>query len=235
MRYTFRTLILAGALVALSVPVFSVTHNASACSNPGCSTSSTGNATIDSYFSPLEVDTPTIVCDEVQLSGEHNNYFSGCDLTFGTLDPRGNNEGFLVSVSSGGFSNSLAHDSVTRTSVNIPAGDLTFAKAETVLTHCYGLTPGPACEDVKAISGNYGRTLSSSSSLPVLVACPADETGKGRWANHVRLNLTVPDTGVGLIFGEDALSWTGNFTVTLSEGPGIDFSGSYGCHSLAVS
>ena len=38
MRYAFRMLILAGALVALSVPVFSVTHIASACSNPDCRT-----------------------------------------------------------------------------------------------------------------------------------------------------------------------------------------------------
>jgi hypothetical protein len=234
MRYAFRTLILAGALVALSVPVFSVTHSASACSNPRCTTSVTGSGTIDSYFSPLEVDTPTIVCDEVQLSGEHNNYFSGCDLTFSTLDPRGNNEGFLVSVASGGFSSSLAYDSATGTFVNIPAGDLTFAEADALLTHCYGLRPGPACEAVKAVTGNYGRTLSSTS-LPVLVACPVDATGKGRWANHVRLNLTVPDAGVGLIFGEDALSWTGNFTVTLSEGPAIDFTGTYGCRSVAVS
>src|ERR671930_2028839 len=124
MRYALRTLILAGALVALSVPVFSVTHSASACSLNGCTISVTGSGTIDSYFSPLEVGTPTIVCDEVQLSGEHNNYFSGCDLTFSTLDPRGNNEGFVVSVSSGGFSSSLAFDSATGKFVNIPAGAL---------------------------------------------------------------------------------------------------------------
>src|SRR5919199_3973514 len=130
MRYAFRTLILAGALVALSVPVFSVTHSVSACSNPNCSTSSTASGTIDTYFSPLEVSTPTIVCDEVQLSGEHNNYFSGCDLTFTTLDPRGNNQGFVVSVASGGFSSSLAFDSATGAVVNIPAGDLACAEAD---------------------------------------------------------------------------------------------------------
>jgi hypothetical protein len=234
MRHAFRTLILASALVALSVPVFSVTHSVSACSNPDCSTSSTGSGTIDIYFSPLEVGTPTIVCDEVQLSGEHNNYFSGCDLTFHTLDPRGNNEGFLVSVSSDGFSNSLAYDSATGQHVKIPAGDLTFAEADAVLTHCFGVLPGVACENVKAVKGNYGRTLSKGS-LPVLVGCPIEAIGKGRWHNHVRLNLTVPDSDVGLIFGEDALSWTGNFTVTLSEGPSIDFVGTFGCRSATSS
>jgi hypothetical protein len=228
MRYALRTLILAGALVALSVPVFSVTHSVAACSNPDCTTSATGSGMIDTYFSPLEVSAPTIVCDEVQLSGEHPNYFSGCDLTFTTLDPRGNNQGFVVSVSSGGFSSSLAFDSATGKFVNIPAGALTFVQADAVLTHCYGIFFGLACENVKAVTGNYGRTLSSTS-LPVLVACPANATGKGQWANHVRLNLTVPDAGVGLIFGEDALSWTGNFTVTLSEGPTIDFAGTYKC------
>src|SRR2546425_7473134 len=222
MRYTFRTLILAGALVALSVPVFSVTHTASACSTgPTCSTSSWGSGTIDSYFSPLEVGDPTIVCDELQLKGELRYYNSGCDLTFTTLDPRGNNEGFLVSVSSDGFWNSLAYDSVTGKRVNIPARDLTFAEADATLTHCYGLTSSVACEEVDPVWGNYGSHLSSSTPLPVLVACPADVTGKGRWANHVRLDLTVPDAGVGLIFGADALSWTGDFMVTLSEGPSI--------------
>src|SRR5438045_3900629 len=132
MRYTFRTLILAGALVALSVPVFSVTHSASACSTPSCSTKSTGNGTIDTYFSPLEVGAPTIVCNEVLLNGEHHNgiYFSSCSLNFATLDPRGNNTGFLVSVSSEGFSSGLAYDSATGTLVNIPAGDLAFAEAD---------------------------------------------------------------------------------------------------------
>ena len=230
MRYAFRTLILVGALVALSVPVSSVIHSASACSNPGCTTKRTGNGTIDTYFSPLEVGTPIIVCKELRLNGEHHNdnYYSSCYLTFTTLDPRGNNQGFVVSVSSGGFSSSLAFDSATGKFVNIPAGALTFVQADAVLTHCYGIFFGLACENVKAVTGNYGRTLSSSS-LPVLVACPANASGKGQWANHVRLNLTVPDAGVGLIFGEDALSWTGNFTVTLSEGPTIDFAGTYKC------
>jgi hypothetical protein len=228
MRYAFRTLILAGALVALSVPVFSVTHSASACSTGApCRTSASASGTIDSYFSSLEVDPPTIVCDEVQLSGEHNNYYSGCDLTFTTLDPRGNNAGFLVSVSSHGFWNSLAYDSATGLHVNIPAGDLSFAEADATLTHCYGLFPSVACEDVDPLTGNYGRTLSATP-LPALVACPANVTGMGRWHNHVRLNLTVPDSGVGLIFGADALNWTGDFVVTLSEGPAIDFAG-YGC------
>jgi hypothetical protein len=231
MRYAFRTLILAGALVALSVPVFSVTNSVSACSQR-CTTSASGSGTIDSYFSPLEVDPPTIVCDEMQLSGAHNNYYSGCDLTFTTLDPRGNNTGFLVSVASGGFWNSLAYDSATGKHVNIPAGDLTFAEADATLAHCYGLLPGLACEYVGPLTSNYGRTLSSTSSLPVLVACPANATGKGRWANHVRLNLTVPDAGVGLIFGADALNWTGDFTVTLSEGPDVDYTGTYGCPSV---
>ena len=109
MRNAFRTLILAGALVALSVPVFSVTHAASACSTGStCKTTSWGSGTIDSYFSPLEVDPPTIVCDELELKGELRYYSSYCDLTFTTLDPRGNNEGFLVSVSSHGFWNNLA-------------------------------------------------------------------------------------------------------------------------------
>ena len=235
MQYAFRTLILAGALVALSVPVFSVTHSVSACSNSGCSISSTGSGTIDVYFSPLAVGAPTIVCDEVQLSGEHNNYFSGCDLTFHTLDPRGNNDGFVVSVSSDGFSNSLAFDSATGQHVKIPAGDLTFAEADAVLTHCFGVFPSVACEDVTAVTGKYGSTLSSTSSLPVLVGCPKEAIGKGRWQNHVRFNLTVPDKDVGLIFGEDALSWTGDFTVTLSEGPSIDFVGTFGCRSATSS
>jgi hypothetical protein len=237
MRYAFRTLILACALVALSVPVFSVTHSVSACSLDDCTTSVTGSGMIDSYFSPLEVNAPTIVCDEVRLNGEHHggNYYSGCDLTFTTLDPRGNNTGFLVSVASGGFWNSLAYDSATGKFVNIPAGNLSFAEADATLTHCYGLFPGLDCEHVKAVTGYYGRTLSSSSSLPVLVACPTNATGKGRWANHVRLNLTVPDAGVGLIFGAEALNWTGDFTVTLSEGPNIAYTGTYGCRSAASS
>ena len=230
MRNVFRMLILAGALVALSVPVFSVTHSASACSLTNCTTSVKGSGTIDTYFSPLEVDAPTIVCDEVRLNGEHHdgNYYSGCNLTFTTLDPRGNNEGFLVSVSSNGFWSNLAYDSVTGKRVNIPARDLSFTEADATLTHCYGLTPSVACELVGPLTGYYGRSLSSTP-LPVLVACPSDTTGKGRWANHVRLNLAVPDAGVGLIFGADALSWYGDFTVTLSEGPGVDFSGIYGC------
>jgi hypothetical protein len=235
MRYAFRTLILASALVALSVPVFSVTHSVWACSNPDCTTSATGSGMLDTYFSPLEVSAPTIVCDEVQLSGEHPNYFSGCDLTFSTLDPRGNNEGFVVSMSSDGFSNSLAYDSATGQHVKIPAGDLTFAEADAVLTHCFGVLPGVACENVTAVTGKYGRTLSSTSSLPVLVGCPIEAIGKGRWHNHVRFNLTVPDKDVGLIFGEDPLSWTGNFTVTLSEGPSIDFVGTFGCRSATSS
>jgi hypothetical protein len=235
MRNAFRTLILAGALVALSVPVFSVTqtHIASACSNRDCFTQSTGSGTIDSYFSPLEVDPPTIVCDELQLQGEHPYYYGGCDLNFTTLDPRGNNEGFLVSVSSNGFWSNLAYDSVTGKRVNIPARDLSFKEADATLTHCYGLTSTVACEPVGALTDYYGRSLSSTP-LPVLVACPSDTTGKGRWANHVRLDLAVPDAGVGLIFGADALSWYGDFTVTLSEGPDVNYTGAYKCGSVVL-
>jgi hypothetical protein len=137
-------------------------------------------------------------------------------------------------VSSDGFSSGLAYDSVTGTPLNVPAGDLTFVEADATLTHCYGLTAGVACENVKAVAGNYGRALSNTGvPLPVLVACPANVTGKGQWANHVQLNLAVPDaTGVGQIFGAEALKWTGNFMVTLSEGPTINFTGTYGCPAL---
>jgi hypothetical protein len=139
-------------------------------------------------------------------------------------------------VSSGGFTNSLAYDSATGKHVNIPAGDLTFAEADATLTHCYGLTSSVKCEYVGPLTGNYGRTLSSTSSLPVLVACPANATGMGRWHNHVQLNLTVSDaTGAGMIFGADALNWIGDFTVTLSEGPDVNYTGTYGCSSLASS
>jgi hypothetical protein len=232
MRYAFRTLILASALIALSVPVFSVTHSASACSTPNCTASAKGSGTIDTYFSPLEVDTPTIVCSEVRLNGEHHkgNYFSFCNLAFATRDPRGNNAGFVVSVASDGFSSPQAYDSVTGALVKIPAGDLAFAGANAVLTNCYGLRPGLACENVKAVADNYGKTLDAP--LAVLVACPANVTGKGLWANYVQLNLAIPDEKVGLIFGAEALKWIGNFTVTLSEDPIIDYTGTYGCPAL---
>jgi hypothetical protein len=88
-----------------------------------------------------------------------------------------------------------------------------------VLTHCDGLSAGVRCEEARPITGNYGRTLSNGAPLPVLVACPVPAGGRGQWANHVRLDLHVPDRGAGLLWGADPLHWTANVTLTLSEDP----------------
>jgi hypothetical protein len=221
-RHPFRALILAAALATLAVPVFNLAPMASACSTATCSSSGGSTGLVDSYFSQLTVGTPTTVCGEVMLTGEHNYAFT-CDLTFGISDLRGNNEGFVASVSSGGFTNSLAWDSVTGMPVTIPPGDITNSGViSTTPISCVGTLPGVSCETEYPLLGTVGAPLSASSPLPIIVGCPTQEEGEGTYSNAVALDVLVPaGTPEGEVFAKHALSWTGTFTVTVTESPSI--------------
>lgn len=207
-RHALRSLVLIAALAALSVPVFSATQNASACSNPGCTiTVPIGGVPIDTYYSPISITASSASFNEYPLAGQPMSVTLPGSLSLSVADWRGNNQGFDVSLSSTGFASSLS-------TTTIPASDISVTSVTSTLTGCLGVgTPG--CSSIMTTPAAVGSTLDTS---PVVAAaCPAEAIGFGMYDVGVGLSLNLSGTAAE-IFGSAPASWYGSFSVTVNEG-----------------
>jgi len=213
----------------MSLPVFSLSQSASAAvctpgsTAPGCSSSIT--TVIDTYFSPPVVTVNTAAFSETVSAGEITYTVPGM-LGVTVNDYRGNNQGFVLSLTATNFATSLS-------SVVIPAGDFYLnGTTAATLTSCAALNaPVGGCGPVVGIPGAYpGSSLDVPRNFAL--QCPFEAEGVGTYALTVPLLLVIPmDSPEDFIFAHD-ISWYGGFNVTLTEGPSVNF-GSFGCASIA--
>jgi len=219
------------AILVLAIPTLTAPMPATACSNPGCSTSSSGTTLLESFFSPLSVSVNSTVCNEFALSGQRDITVP-CFVTYTLHDPRGNNEGFLVLVATSGFTNSLAVDTVTGAPVVIPPSDISLTSSNATLTNCFGLrAPITTCEIPRPITTSVGMVIPGTPpGLPILVGCPTQEVGEGVYAGTITSTVHLPlGTPENEVFGKYPLSWSGTFTITVQEGPAVPFVSTFGC------
>jgi len=215
-RLVLRALILAAALTALAVPVFRVTGTsgssviptASACSVPTCVFTTTVTGALNTFFSPITITVSSVTISEIQLHGEvaTTTTVPG-SLTLAVNDLRGNNEGFVVSVSSSGFSCTVPNFC---TGTAIAASDLSVTSPPTAtLTSCIGM-----CAPIKGLPGAVGKTLD----MPVAVAaqCPAELIGLGLYSVSVPWTATLSATEAEA-FNFFPASYSGTFFLSVDE------------------
>ena len=221
-RYALRAMVLAGALTALSVPVFSATQQASACSNPGCVVGvPIGGVPIDTFYSPITITASAAWFDETQLSGEPHPAAVSVPggLTLSVADWRGNNQGWDAYISSSGVSGPNGNA--------FPASALAVTGVSAADTGCMGLY-SPMCSSATANSGAIGATLDTS---PVLAyACPVVGMGFGTHDVGANLSLNLSGTAAEL-FASPPASWYANFTVSVEEGTSAAFNSMCGAVS----
>jgi len=204
-RHAFRTLILAGALT-LFVPVFSATHIASACSNPGCTTTTTISGVIDTYVSPISLSLASASIAERATTAQASSVSLAGSVSFTVLDARGNNEGWIASLVANGFSSSLFP------LLPIAGSSLTVTATPTVVLTCYGpYGCGPGVGIAPAAMSNLGTAQ------PVAAECPIESIGEGSYAVSVPVNVTVTGLTAEKL-GSYPASWFGSFTASVMEG-----------------
>ena len=238
-RLAVRVLILAAALTTLAVPVFHVAGppgwgaipTASACSNVGCVISSTIPSQIETFVSPITVSATTATFAERATSAQATGPLTLTgSVGFTVYDLRGNNQGWVASLTSSGFSSSLFPFST------IPASALTVSGLPTVAMTCLGpLGPGGAntCGPGRGVTS----TVDLSMVPAVAVECPTEAIGEGAYAVSVPLLLTIPNGPPGFQaekFGSYPASWFGNFTVGIMEGQPVSSFGAYGCPAFGT-
>lgn len=208
-RPLFRALILVGALVALAVPVVGVTQSASACSNIGCTTSTSIPSQIDTFVSPIRVSMATAFFTE-RATSKQVGLTETIELTgtvgFTVLDARGNDQGWTATLMSTGFSSSLFP------LLPISGDAVTVSGLPSVTMICYGPF---ACSPGIGIMPTAGL----GTPQPVAGECFLESMGEGQYAVTVPLVVTVKDLQAEKL-GSYPASWFGNFVVSVNEGPG---------------
>jgi hypothetical protein len=212
-RHAFRALVLAGALAALSVPVFHI-NSASAC-DVFTLNNCTGVVTVpvvgDTVTSPLTFTVSGATFNEVQLAGEVTYTVPGT-LSLGVSDMRGNNSGFVVQLSAGAGTG-------PGTNVTIPASDYTVTGSMAVNGFCGISAPGGACEILTAYTptGN----LSSWQTIGCAGYLPGGQEGYGMYVLNTNLQLQIPlnQQPLNEIFGTNPKEWIHNFNVQVLTGP----------------
>jgi hypothetical protein len=230
-RLAFRTLIASAALVAMTAPFAGgasgpaswIFSSASACSNPGCTVITSTTGVIDTYVSPITITAASNTFDERATTGQVSSITLGGTVGFTVLDPRGNNEGWVASLTSTGFASSLFP------LLPIPAGDITVAGTPLVNMVCYGPY---GCGTGVGIGSSVGSALDPFVGVPVAAECPAEAIGEGQYAVVVPLSVTVTGLPAEKL-GSYPASWFGNFGITVQEGlpetgPTSPYPG-YGC------
>jgi hypothetical protein len=228
-RLARRALILAAALVTLAVPVFHVTRTpgfsviptASACSNVSCVITATNSAQIETFVSPITVTSPAFEfpverATSAQVMGPLS--LTGT-VGFTVYDLRGNNQGWVASLTTSGFTNSLFPLSA------IPASAFTVRGTPSVTTTCLGPM---ACGKGLGVAS----TTDLSTVPNVAVECPLEAIGEGVYAVTVPLNLTIPNGPPGFTAEKVASypgSWLGTFTVGVMEGQPLSSFTAFGC------
>jgi hypothetical protein len=206
----------AGALVALAVPV--VSGSASACSNAGCSITITGGSTFDTYISPLTATIGTSAFNEMATTAEPapgSTITVTGSLGFTVYDLRGNNQGWVAYLSCTGASSGAAcmtsSLAPSGNGAQIGASQFSIAGPATVQTiPFFGQSFGPGV-GLDATGG----TLDTMQA--VAGECPVEGIGQGIYNVSVPLNLVL--TGLQVEYVTLPVSWTGNFDLTIIEGP----------------
>ena len=229
-RHTLRALLVAGALVAFAVPVVSGAGSAAACSNAGCSITITGGSTFDTYISPLTATIGTSVFNEVATGPElppGSTVVIPGSLGFTVYDLRGNNQGWVAYLSCTGatsgapcMTSSLAPDG---NGAQIGASQFTVGGPATVQTiPFFGQSFGPGV-GLDATGGTLDMMQA------VAGECPVEGIGQGIYNVSMPLNLTL--TGLQVEYLTLPVSWTGNFDLTIIEGPASGGVPATGCVS----
>lgn len=213
-RQALRALVLIGALGALSVPVFSATQSASACSNPGCVIGvPIGGVPIDTFYSPITITASAAWFDETQLRGEPHPAAVSVPggVTLSVADWRGNNQGWDAFLGSSGISGPNGN--------TFPASALAVTGVSAADTGCMGLY-APTCSSAVPNASAIGATLDTS---PVVAyACPV--VGMGFGTHDVGANLSLNLTGTAAeLFASAPASWYTNLTVSVEEGTSAAF------------
>jgi len=232
-RNAFRALVVAGAVMALSLPVLTAPNSASACSNAGCSVTITGSSTWDVFISPLTATIGTAVFTEAQTARElpiTSSVVIPGSLGFTVFDLRGNNQGFVAFLScTGAASGAPCMTSSLAPSGNgaqIAASQFTIASTASVQTvPFFGVGVG-----VGVAINSTGGSLNMMQ--PVAGECPAQTIGQGIYNVTVPLNLTL--SGLQVEYLTLPVSWTGNFDLTIVEGPQAGGVPSAGCSGVIV-
>jgi hypothetical protein len=212
-RHAFRALVLAGALAALSVPVFQI-NSASAC-DVNTLGSCTGTVTVtgvgDTVTSPLTFTVGAPAFSEVTLAGEVSYSVPGT-LSLGVSDMRGNNSGFVVQLSANPGVGPGAN-------VTIPASDYTVTSSTATNGFCGISAPGGACESLAAVLPT--SDLSSPQTIGCASYLPGGEEGYGMYTLDEGLLLSIPLSQQPLdeIFGTNPKEWIHSFNVTVLTGP----------------
>ncbi len=224
-RKTLRAVVFAGALAAMSIPVFSGTQSASACSIPGqtdanCSISAPiGGTPIESYYSPLVLDTSSASSSfgQTQVGGERTVTVRGNVSGLTVRDLRGNNEGFAVSLQSNGASSSMTGVDFNGT---IPAAyfsvDGTPTVSRSVCQQLYGYTP--VCEAITAT----GTNANLGASQYVAYGCPVEGRGLGVYDVSVPVVMTLPADSPANIAFQSTGSFFPSWTATVTEGSSLN-------------
>jgi len=204
-RHTIRTLILAAALTALVVPVFSAAQSASACSNPACTTTTTISGVIDTYVSPIQLSLASATIAERATSAQAAVVSLDGNVSFTVLDARGNNQGWVASLQANGFSSSLFP------LLPIAGSSIIVTATPMVVLTCYGPF---SCGMGRGIAPAVGSNLGSAQ--PVAVECPIESIGEGSYAVSVPVNVTVTGLTAEKL-GSYPASWFGSFTASVVE------------------
>jgi hypothetical protein len=239
-QHPFRALLVAGALVALSVPALNAASalpgvhlipSASACSLPDkpddkCSTTlSIPGVPVDSFYSPPVLSATPVVFHQTRVGGEADvTIFGGVTLTVNDL--RGNNAGFAVSLAAG---DNTTPNCLTGSAANVPAADCLVQNSQPN----GGGTGGPFCKALygyppvcEAITNaNLGLPATPGLTLDaaryVAYGCPVQGHGLGLYNIPVNLLIALPADSPENIAFNGTGTWNPHFTATLTEGSSL--------------
>ncbi len=213
MRSKFiRALAVAGALTALSIPVVNA-GQASAFSNPGGSTSSSGGGTLDSYVSPLSVSRPTSDLERATTAQVTGTITLNGTVGFTVEDPRGNDQGFAVALSSTDYNSSLFNFQPA-----VAASAVSVTGASTVTPTCFtNASEGLACAAAHGYYDPAAQAETLDMNPIVAVQCPTQSIGFGAYAIQVPISAKVTGTAAEL-FGSLPVSLDSTYTATVYEG-----------------
>jgi hypothetical protein len=220
MRIThfIRMFALVCAVLALSVPLLSRSaQRAAACSNPGCTVTATTPAEIDSYVSPLSVTSVTATFLERATTAQTQAFSMTGTLAFTVMDARGNNQGFVASITSSNFTSSLFP--------LLPISNTAILVSGTpnVVSVCYGPY---SCGQPRGVNTSVGANMSANPA--VAAECPSASIGEGQYAVTVPLALGVSGLTAEKL-GSYPTSWSGTFTVSVTEGQPASTFTAYSC------
>jgi hypothetical protein len=234
-QHAFRALIVAGALVALSVPALNVASvlpgvhlipSASACSLPDRSdancftTVPIPGVPVDSFYSPPVLSATPVVFHQTRVGGEADVAIPG-GVTLTVNDLRGNNAGFAVSLAAG---DNMTPNCLTGSAANVPAADCLVQNSQPnggtgpFCKGLYGYTP--VCEAIT--NANLGLPATPGLMLDtaryVAYGCPVQGHGLGLYNIPVNLLIALPaDSPENIAFNATG-TWNPHFTAILTEG-----------------